>query len=145
MFRLQEIIQEEIPHEETHGGSYSRRITCAVCKKSFISNKHLGRHMKTHQSDNTTTNDVIAPCRILKCPFCVKTFTTKNVLDTHLLEHARQNLSHQSTKGECTALDTNLFQCNLCGRSFDEEKQLDRHQREHYGEVAPRNNIESEK
>ena len=130
-------------HMEVHTRGESH--LCAVCKKSFISNKHLGRHMKTHQSDNTTTNDVITPCRILKCPFCVKTFTTKNVLDTHLLEHARQNLSHQSTKGECTALDTNLFQCNLCGRSFDEEKQLDRHQREHYGEVAPRNNIESEK
>ena len=112
---------------------------CSVCKKSFISNKQLGRHMKTHQTNNMMTNSV------LKCPFCVKIFRTKNVLDTHLLEHAEQKTSHQTSKGERTALDTNSFQCNLCGRSFDGEKQLDRHQREHYGDVASRKNIESEK
>ena len=118
---------------------------CYVCKKSFISDKHLRRHLKTHQPHNTTTDGSISPSRILKCPFCVKTFTTKNVLDSHLFEHVRQRPHNQSFESKQTVLDTNSFQCSLCGRSFDEEKQLDRHQKEHYGEVASRNNIISER
>ena len=113
-----------------------KHFKCDVCEKFLRSKWHLANHIRIHTGDKPYS-----------CEICGKSFTEKNSLKRHQLtyNHGRHKQKHgmqqfncdvcQNTFGSKRHLtahvrihtDDKPYRCEICGRSFTENRSLKRH------------------
>ncbi|XP_062304739.1 zinc finger protein 391-like [Osmerus eperlanus] len=100
---------EALPRDNRPQGSHTRKTIhqCQQCNRTFISESHLIKHMRTHTGE-----------RPFHCQQCNKQFAQK----CHLVDHMR---THTGEKP---------FQCQQCNKTFSQKSSLVDHRRTHTGE-----------
>jgi len=88
--------------EEEKGLPYQ----CHLCEKSFMAQRTLNLHIRTHN-----------PLTTLTCSFCTKNFMQKSNLQRHLLIH----------------FGIQKYTCTKCEKSFTQKAGLERHMASHNG------------
>ena len=94
---------------------------CEKCGKTFKSRKHLQKHERAAHSKASPQ----------ACPLCGSKVKTKNSLAAHL------RYIHQSALGpnqDITPVKGEVFQCNICMRSFHRKGHFKRHMLVHSAE-----------
>lgn len=85
----------------------TKQHQCSVCKKAFVDNTGLKRHVLIHTGQ-----------RPFICVLCKKDFTRKCHLKSHMRTHSNEK----------------PFSCSVCHKSFREKSYLRTHMRSHTGE-----------
>ncbi|KAK1900545.1 Zinc finger protein 227 [Dissostichus eleginoides] len=143
-----------------------KQFVCEVCNKSFSRQFHLMKHRNTHQEQRPFSCDQ-CPRRFrntetfeyhllrheerkyatLKCPLCEKMFKTQMHLKTHQMVHTDTRPFTCSTCEKAFKTKHSLqahqsFMCDLCGKTFLYNCQLQKHQKathdERHGQVVRR-------
>jgi KRAB domain-containing zinc finger protein len=100
---------------------------CQFCEDIFKDEWTLGEHMKIHTGQNKYF-----------CSICGKGCTTPALLDKHIMEHSIEK-NNSGEKKNCS----NSFMCNICDRTFNEQKFLKKHLKEiHFSNIDDLNDNE---
>ncbi|KAJ7992097.1 hypothetical protein DPEC_G00275020 [Dallia pectoralis] len=112
----------------------ANKISCSICKRTFLRQNHLTMHMKSHNtlSCNVCRNHYTgkaqlrrhkctvenAPASKYCCQYCGKSFTCRSSLTIHYLVHTGER----------------PHTCTVCGKGFTQKGNLKCHMRLHTGE-----------
>ncbi|XP_077377899.1 uncharacterized protein LOC144018999 [Festucalex cinctus] len=113
----------------------TKKVTCAVCRKSFAGKAVLNIHMRTHTGES-----------LFECSVCRKRFNVKANMVRHMITHTGEKPFSCSSCGKTFSLKHNLdthmrihtgekpFSCSLCAKTFCLKKYLLSHMRIHVAE-----------
>ncbi|KAJ8410161.1 hypothetical protein AAFF_G00201420 [Aldrovandia affinis] len=136
---------------QSHTGA-AGELTCSLCRKTFISQHRLTRHLQYHalvpryhcpqcdkmllsQSALRRHQRTHAKDRPYHCPQCEKRFTTGSAMKRHQKAHTREC---PSPKPICEVGELErLYHCSHCGKTFKFKSLLTVHQRIHTGVRIP--------
>ncbi|XP_018334663.2 putative uncharacterized zinc finger protein 814, partial [Agrilus planipennis] len=124
-------------HILTHEPNYhqNRRLVCHVCGKTFLTDRNLRGHLKSHNQPKkyvcTICGKALSGKKVFEdhmkmhggdknqvCPICGKGFTCANYLTVHLRSHTGEK----------------PYQCKECKKSFTQRSSLTVHMRSHTGQ-----------
>ncbi|XP_038845032.1 oocyte zinc finger protein XlCOF29-like [Salvelinus namaycush] len=121
----------------SHSKSDTNKLSCVICKKTFLRQNHLTMHMKSHKSlycsvckncypgkTQLKKHKCVAPDYLASnsskyfCHYCGKSFSCPSSLRIHHLVHTGER----------------PHTCTVCGRGFTQKGNLKCHMRLHTGE-----------
>ncbi|CAD6215532.1 GSCOCG00000341001-RA-CDS [Cotesia congregata] len=106
-------------HELSHTGE--KPFQCVNCDKAYTSKSKLNAHMRLHTGSN-----------VHRCDVCQKTFSYPSYLVEHLKTHSINNKNENKNNGNID-LNSEKFECSICGKKFRIKKNLRLHLKLHSG------------
>lgn len=103
-----------------HSNTKPFRCDVSECKKGFLREDHLKKHIEAKHTEITKEKEV--------CPICQKTFTSKKYLKTHMKVH---DVDKANAKKDPN--NEKPFLCSECGLRFVRNDYLVIHTRRHKG------------
>ncbi|XP_055312124.1 zinc finger protein 260-like [Sitodiplosis mosellana] len=115
-----------IQHKKTHSGE--KQFECPVCSKSFVQKNHSNRHLRTHIDELP-----------LSCLKCGQRFFEDEAKQSHEKRCDQPRFECYACKFKCFGKDhlkrhmqakhtgEHRFQCEICGKIFNQNDSFNRH------------------